>query len=134
MDSNVLKYLMDSGDTFSLESPLVNPGREYKFEDGKLLVKLHADSSFTPTIIHFNAFLGTKIVLKPWRPKIGDTYYFWSKFKDDELFVVCDTFSGTMLDHMNLRFANVFKTEELANADKDVLITLSYMIAEQSKC
>lgn len=116
MTIDELKEKMETGEEFELEDSILT----YKYDKKKeLFVHVYGDS-WEEATINLNGLLKTKLIHKPWKPKVGYPYWYW--FSNSYNIFICGDkrFENSLYDMLNIAFGNCFQTKEECESHTEV--------------
>lgn len=86
----------------------------YKFKDGELLMKTSPTAKWETSVMVLNVFLQSEIILLPYSPERGDTFYTYGGLVPLGIDVVEVKWHGSVSDYMAKAMGCCFRTEEEA--------------------
>lgn len=89
---------------------------DYKIESGQIKKRSRTapHNEFTNTFLNANDLLACELIKGPWKPRIGEFYYYLSSFSEDG--VDCTEYTIDPMDALHVKREPVFKTR--AEAEK----------------
>ena len=106
MTIDEIKELMETGEEFELQQKL----GVFKFMNGNIYITSY-NGTWALAEMNLNLILNATLIRKPWKPKVGESYYCWEIMNED-MQIRSYSFDADEVDFAMLAFGNCFRTRE----------------------